>query len=157
MKKPLISITGGILLFLLLFGALVLWQGTPRAALDWLRGDSFSVTPRSIDLGDRIAGSEGEVLFSIKNISSKPIVLSKAKPSCSCVSVENVPLTLNPRETSEIRAKVRFPKDKPVFRHFVTLVMSAAEKTFISTVFINATVHNPLSDPAEPEMSPNEP
>ena len=64
-----------------------------------------------------------DFIFSLKNFSKENIVLGKVEPSCSCISITNIPDTILPNATVPIKGRIGIKQsvgkfNKPIFVNY---------------------------------------
>jgi hypothetical protein len=108
---------------------LVLLYGSVRAGLARLRGDELVLTPEQIDVGKltRISDEKVEGHFSVKNLSSRSIIVSGAHVDCPCVDViAPLPFFLTPGEEKEIAFTLEPPSDGSPVSQTVTFYTTSS-------------------------------
>ena len=148
MKKRLpISVLWCALLAVLIAGCLYFWLTGGFPGLSGSGTKQYIICPEQIHLEDRQPGSDEIVTFYLVNLSKKEISVVGEDSSCSCAFSENIPITAPPKETAEIKMRVRFPKDKPVYDQSVSFMVATSKYLEMAPVRITASVAVP-SDPA---------
>jgi len=90
---------------LVLFAA-VFWFGSVNAAWAYLAGHSLLVDSQEKFIGVVGENEKGTATFDIVNVTTVPIRIIGAKASCRCVAVQDLPVTLGPKEEKSIRVSV---------------------------------------------------
>ncbi len=83
--------------------------GSLGKAFAVLRGDTLGVSASVLDFG---TGSPGDVLeasLQVVNYSDRPVRLVGGTSDCSCIATQDLPVTLNPGESSMVRVVLRVP------------------------------------------------
>jgi hypothetical protein len=80
--------------------------GSPHAGLAYLRGDSVTVTPRLIDVGEGYQGDRKEAVIRLHNWSAQPIRVIGGTSDCSCVVTRDLPVTLSPDESCNLTVRL---------------------------------------------------
>lgn len=75
--------------------------GSVRGALAYLRGDSIYVPPTVDVPGDGSSGSSVRLV----NLTATTFQIVAFSPSCPCVRLLGLPVTLGPRETKEVAVR----------------------------------------------------
>jgi hypothetical protein len=86
--------------------------GSPHAALARLRGESLTVSHDYVDFG---SGSAGQVIYravKVWNWSDGPVRLTGGTSNCTCVTTEDLPLTIPPGEARPITVRMKIPAAK---------------------------------------------
>ncbi len=102
--KTLLLASG--LLIALVIGAYLSF-GSIAASLAYARGDRLIVDATNKSFGTLRSNSDGTLVFQIRNLASRPITVLGARSSCTCTAVENLPLTIQPRETHPLKIRIR--------------------------------------------------
>ncbi len=132
---------GGAYCFLGSFGAL--------AAR--LNGETFYLSPRLVDLGDREPGAVEFVTFRLQNLTSQEINVVGEKSTCTCAATVNLPLTVAPRETVELKMRVALPTYDSQYDQTVDFMVATGDKLRLPKVRVVGNVPNPLPYPGLPE------
>lgn len=85
------------------------------AALAYFRGERVSVTPRMVRVGDGGAGERREVPVELSNWTGAPVRLIGGTADCSCTVLNDLPVTIPPRETRTVAVSVRLPRSPGIF------------------------------------------
>jgi hypothetical protein len=95
---PMSSFFQIILITTLLLGILALGftliTGDPWAALVRLRGETLAVIPAVTQLGEGNAGESRTFQVQLRNYSDKPIKVVGGTTSCSCITTQDLPITI---------------------------------------------------------------
>jgi hypothetical protein len=91
-----------------LLGVATLAYGSSEAALAHVRGDRISVYPSWIDLGTGQPLEGREYRVELVNRTDHPIRIVGGVDDCACVVTNDLPQTLNPKETKSLRIVFRF-------------------------------------------------
>ena len=105
--RPTAYLAGGILLLAaggLAIFSLLDWFSSD--ALAYLRGESLTVEPSVVDVGEGIRGATLDISVSVRNHSDRPIWLLGGRIGCACISTRDLPLILPPREVQTLTCKV---------------------------------------------------
>lgn len=81
--------------------------GSIESALGYLRGDRLIPEVRSKSFGLISGHADLLIPIRIKNLLRRPVRVLGAKTSCTCVVIDNLPMTLPPTSVSAIRVRVR--------------------------------------------------
>lgn len=63
-------------------------------ALKYLQGRRLLVEPSIISVGEGMNGDHKEATFRVRNLSSSKVTILGSKSTCSCVSVEDLPIAI---------------------------------------------------------------
>jgi effector-binding domain-containing protein len=143
-KKLLISLFGGIGLFVLILLGLISYCGSVGATIAYINGESVCIYPKKLDLGNQKPGTETVAVFYMKNLTSKNISVVGEKSSCNCTFSEKIPITAQAGQTVELRIKIYFPKYESDYDQMISFM--AAEPKHLTThpVQVTAKIPNPL-------------
>ncbi|MDO4588088.1 MAG: hypothetical protein Q4C95_12470 [Planctomycetia bacterium] len=136
-----------MIIFVLLLVGFIAYFGSLDAAASWLRGESFSIEPRNVFLDNREPGTEEVVTFHLKNLTSEEISVVGEKSSCSCAFSENIPIVAKPKETVELKVRVRLPKYQSDYDQTILFMVATPKKLEMPSVRIVASIPNPLPMP----------
>jgi hypothetical protein len=87
--------------------ALVLVE-SPARALAHIRGEAITLSAASVDVGEGEAGENRKVVTQLTNQTDREVRVVGAGFSCACVSTDELPITLAPRETRSLGFEVTF-------------------------------------------------
>jgi hypothetical protein len=86
--------------------------GSPHAALARLRGQSLTVSQDYVDFGTGPAGQVVDRMVEVWNWSDGPVRLTGGTSDCTCVTTEDLPLTIPPGEARQVTVRMRIPHAK---------------------------------------------
>jgi hypothetical protein len=109
-KQLLISVSGGIGLFVIIAIVILYWFGSMGTTMAYLEGQSVYVYPKKINLDNQQPETETVVTFYMKNLTSKEISVVGEKPSCTCTFSDKIPITAKPHETVQLNVNIHLPK-----------------------------------------------
>jgi hypothetical protein len=151
-KKILISVFGGIGLFVLIFGGMIIYCGSVGATVAYINGESVYIYPKKFDLGNQKQGMEAVAVFYMKNLTSKKISVIGEKSSCACALSEKIPITAPARQTVELRIKIRLPKYESDYNQIISFMVAEPKYLVMHPVQITAKIPNPLEKPIPVEL-----
>ena len=112
--------------------------GSAAAFSAALRGDSFAVTPATIDLGAVKVGSERTVAFSVRNLSNVQVRVVGAQTSCTCVTTGTLPMSVPPGAERDVSVRVHV--NRPVYQEHIALHVDVGRlETRVVTVSASGT------------------
>lgn len=135
----LCSLLLGVGLFILLIFVSVLLFGNIGSAVAWANGETVYIYPKIIKLEKAESKSEKTVTFNLKNLSSKDISLVGEKSSCSCTSLEQIPLKARPGENVKIKVKVIISGKGSLFDQTITFMIAEPNCLSFHPVRITST------------------
>jgi Methylamine utilisation protein MauE len=106
---------GAAALFGLLAGTGALIFGSADAALAHLRGERVSVRPAFVDIGSGVPGQTFEATVELVNRTDRPVRIIGGTSDCSCVTTDELPLTLGPGEARGVTVRVKLSSDLGIF------------------------------------------
>lgn len=115
------------LLFIGLLAQGVLGQ-TKEDILKDFTGPVFEFDTEVIDYGEIAANSDGNRVFTFKNVGKSPLIISQVKGSCGCTVPTKPDKPIMPGETGEIKVKYATNRIGP-FSKTVTITSNAYEDT----------------------------
>lgn len=90
------------------------WSGSLDLAWPYLLGQRLVFLPAEIECGLVPAGEVVERQIRVANLSSKPITLTGAQQSCGCITLNEFPLVVGPRQERRLDLKIGVsPKPGP--------------------------------------------
>ena len=89
--------------------------GSVDAALAALRGGGVSVRPAVADIGRGLPGQTLETTVEVTNWTAASVRLIGGTSDCSCVATSDLPLTLGPHETKQLRVRVSLVREPGLF------------------------------------------
>lgn len=150
MKKKLFwSALVGV--FAVALGGAYCFFGSFGAVAAYLNGESFYLSPRLVELGDREPNTAEYVTFRLQNLTSKEISVVGEKSGCTCATTVNLPLTVAPRETVELKMRVALPVYDSKYDQTVNFMVATGDKLHLPAVRVVGNVPNPLPYPGLPE------
>lgn len=93
-------------------------------------GPVFEFETEVIDYGEIAANSDGNRVFTFKNVGKAPLIINKVKGSCGCTVPTKPDKPIMPGETGEIKVKYATNRIGP-FSKTVTITSNAYEDTKI--------------------------
>jgi hypothetical protein len=94
----------------LIFATVILlctWRlGSLPLALAYIEGERFVVSPIEIDLGECDSKTHHVAQFVLTNLTTKPIRIVGSKEGCNCLRLDELPITVGPRENQDISIQV---------------------------------------------------
>ncbi len=99
----------------LLIGLAHLGFGSVPAAVAYFRGERVSVEPRLVDVGEGTAGESREVAVIVSNWTDQPIRLIGGTADCSCTVLDDLPVTIPPKESRSISVQVHLSGAAGIF------------------------------------------
>jgi len=154
-KKLLISLIGGLCLFVVLMLLMVVCFGSFSASMAWLNGEAIYLYPKKIDLGNQEPATETVATFYMRNLTSKEISVVGEKSSCTCAFSEKIPIAAMPGKTAELKVNIHLPKHEPTYDQMISFMVAEPNRLAMHPVQVTAKVPNPLPVPQENEK--NEP
>ena len=101
---------GGMAIALALLAGLgVAAYGSLEVAVAKLRGESLGTIPTTLDFG---SGKSGELLttsVTVRNYTDRPVRLIGGTSDCSCITTQDMPVTIEPGESATIGVKLMVP------------------------------------------------
>lgn len=115
----------------LLVAAGSLFFGSVEAAVAKLRGEALAVTPY-LDFGSGKPGEVLEATATVTNYTGAPVRLIGGTSDCTCVTIEDFPLTISPGERASFRVRLRVvSKASGQFTRVVTVRTDCASRPVI--------------------------
>ena len=96
-------------LLAVMFGIGISVFGSTEAAIAELRGESLGVTPAVLDFGSGTPGVLLTTSVTVRNYTSRPVRLIGGTSDCSCITTQNMPVTIEPGESTTIGVKLKVP------------------------------------------------
>ncbi len=106
----------GLALAAAIFAVLTWQHGSGAAAIAHLRGETIVVAPNVVDLGSGPRGQFQTFALNVTNYSEKPTTIVGGTSDCSCVSTDDLPVSVESKQTSTIRVRVKFTGSPGEFR-----------------------------------------
>lgn len=101
------AIGGGVILLACVWAWIDRSFGSMAGFAAAAQGQRLYITPAQIDLGRVPAGKEKAAVVRAHNLTGHAIRIVGAQPSCSCVSVLNLPISLAPHAAADISLVVK--------------------------------------------------
>jgi hypothetical protein len=154
-KKLLISIAGGIGLFVLILLGTWFYFGSLGATMACINGESVYIYPKKVNLGNQKPGTETAAVFYMKNLTSKEISVVGEKSSCTCAFSEKIPITAQAGKTVELRIKTQLPNYESGYDQIISLMVAEPKRLAMHPVQVTAKIPNPLERPTGVEEEQN--
>ncbi|MDR1382491.1 MAG: hypothetical protein LBJ67_01390 [Planctomycetaceae bacterium] len=154
-RKLLVSIFGGIGLFVLILLGTMFYFGSIGATIAYINGESVYIYPKKIDLGNQEAGTETVAVFYMKNLMANDISVVGEKSSCTCAFSEKIPITAQAGKTVELRIKTQLPKYESGYDQIISLMVAESGRLAMHPVQVTARIPNPLEIPVSVEEEQN--
>lgn len=104
------SAAGPVIVALLGMGMFVTWSllrfGSIACAMAYLNGQCVQPMEDVIAVGEVPVGREAVAVFQLRNFAGYPITVLGAKATCGCMATDDLPLTVEPRGSANL--KLRF-------------------------------------------------
>jgi hypothetical protein len=84
--------------------------GSIESGLSYLRGNRLIPNTFYKDFGTVLRGNEGLLEFKLKNWTDRPIRVFGARSSCACVSLNEFPMGVLPRQERDLRVQLQTRK-----------------------------------------------
>jgi hypothetical protein len=145
-------LAGCLLLIAGLFVA-VSYFGSWAALRAFIGGHSVHVFPSAVDLGERKAGTEVSVSFSVRNLTSSELSIVGQRASCLCVIGTEIPVAIQPRQTISIDVVVRLHEAQQPYEQTIVFMLAERNRLTFHPVRITAAVLNAPSETTTEEGS----
>jgi hypothetical protein len=89
--------------------------GSLSAALAYGRGESLSVQPGVVDVGEGAPGEERSADVRFVNRTARPVRIVGATDDCSCAVIGELPVTIRPGESCSLTVQLKLPPTTGVF------------------------------------------
>lgn len=127
--RPVVIIPSLLLAVIVgLWGGITIRYGSIRAAIVAQRGYVVVADSSLLSFGSLKVGTVTEVVFTVRNLSGKPVRIVGGSSSCDCMLVENLPTLLGPRATQTITISVH-GNDVGHFSRSVELYIDSPRQT----------------------------
>jgi hypothetical protein len=154
-KQLLISVSGGIGLFVIMAIVILYWFGSMGAMMAYLNGHSVYIYPKKIDLNNQQLETKTVVTFYMKNLTSNEISVVGEKSSCTCAFSNKIPITAKPGETIELKVNIHLPEYESVYDQMISFMVAEPKRLAMHPVQITAKIPNPLTKPIDTPISNN--
>lgn len=104
--------------------------GSIKAAAAAARGESVIVDENPKSVGVLDSGQIVHVTFRLANITDEPVRILGSRSDCTCVTTEDLPLTIGPKERVAVRFAV-LGRDDTVLKSNATLLTNIPTQTRI--------------------------
>ncbi len=125
------GLTGSAALLALLAGVAYWWFGSTEAGLAYLRGERLSVRPALVDAGEGAPGEMRAASVELVNWTDHAIHVVGGTADCSCVTTQDLPVTVPPLESRAIRVYVKMPQAAGMFTRNVSLITDDRQFTTV--------------------------
>ena len=117
------------------YGIVVATYGSFRGFSAQLAGDTISIEPTSLDFGQEELGTIQDRWVVVHNWSDRPLSVVGGTANCSCLTTQDLPILIPPKESKSIRIQVKFKGSPGYFQYQANLLWSIDNNT-ISTIYI---------------------
>ena len=116
-------------------GGYLLWKDDLDAALAQLRGEAVTVEPAVTDVGEGTAGEKRTFSVQLNNRSAKTVRILGGTTTCSCIVTEDLPVTIAPNQSRELKVQIRFRGSPGRFQHRFHLYTDSPEMPWVGARF----------------------
>lgn len=146
MKQKFIFLGLGIALPAVFMTGLVFYFGSFDTAVSWLNGKPCAIFPTIYRLNVLSSGNEEIATFFLRNLSGETLSVSGVESSCSCVFTDDIPVTVPPKASADLKLRVRLPENRTGFDQSVVFVITTSKQTIAVPVRITATTEQSISE-----------
>jgi len=112
--RRLLPIAGGISAVAIGFLAWALMNfGSRHDAWLYARGARVVIEPATFRTQSGKSGDTRKAVFVIRNLTSEPVRVLGVTTSCSCLSTDELPVTIGPRSSRPMRVSIKLGGDQP--------------------------------------------
>lgn len=112
-------------------GILLLTFDDLNEALAWLRGESITVEPGVVQVGEGVEGENRTFILRVKNHKDQPVWIIGGTKRGFCNSTHNLPICLPPRESRDIEITMMFRGGVGCFQQPFHLFSNADKQSVI--------------------------
>ena len=105
----------------------------------WLSGKQLVFAPAEIQCGELPPGEIVVHSVRFKNLGYRPIVLTGAHQQCTCITLDEFPITISPGKDHQISLKIKMPLQPGPFEQLIKIFSDASGSTS-TTIKIVAVV-----------------
>jgi hypothetical protein len=122
------TIAGAIAFLVFIAGAFLLAFDKPMETLARLRGELISVEPFVTDLGEDTSQKERTFSVQLLNGTDQPVRVVGGTARCSCVVIDDLPVTVPANGRERIQVRGRFTGTPGRFQHTFLLLTDCKEQ-----------------------------
>jgi Protein of unknown function (DUF1573) len=115
-RAGLPALGGAMLMLAAGFGFLSWLHGSSAAAIAHLQGETIVVSPAVSDIGSGPVGQFQSFALAVTNYGDKPVRIVGGTSNCSCVSTDDLPVDIQPKQSGTINIRVKFTGSPGEFR-----------------------------------------
>lgn len=116
-------------------GGLTWMYGSPSEALVHVRGESLTVEPSLINVGDGVAGEQRTFPIQLSNFRDTPIKVIGGTANCTCIATSALPIIVPPRDSRLIAVRINFRGSPGRFQHSFVLYTNVAGQATVTARF----------------------
>ena len=103
----------------------------PEAVLAQLRGETITAAPSQTDVGNGPPGNGQELLLTLHNRGASSVRIYGGTTDCSCLSTVDLPVSIPPGQSVQIRVLFRRPGKSGVFKRGFWLFTDAPRQPLV--------------------------
>lgn len=132
----------GIVVFLIALAAINRYFDLYGAFLR-LQGEECVISPSKIDLGDCVPDAMMETKTRVRNLLDKPVVIESATSTCGCVSPQKLPLTIEPRQSVDLRIDAHIQRSGARYDQTISIMVNSGDRLRFHNIRVVANILEP--------------
>ncbi len=126
--------------FALIYAGFAWWRtGSISDVLPYLQGQRLLVHPLKLELGDQPLDTVIDKSVTVVNATGSDVTFLGAQKSCTCVALDDFPLTVPPGETCQLKLSLAMPRKPGSFEQSVKY-FTDYDNPSVFSVTVTATV-----------------
>lgn len=134
---------GAVAILALVCGAGLAAFGDMTEALVWLRGESISVEPTIVKIGDGIIDETRTFTLRLKNHKDRPVWIIGGTNTGWCKTSHNLPICIPPHESKNIEIKMMFRGKNGCFQQPFRLYSNTEKQSVITCWYAGCVIAQP--------------
>jgi Protein of unknown function (DUF1573) len=124
-------------------GGLTWMYGSPYEVLLRVRGEAITVEPGVTEVGDGAAGEKRTFTIQLSNHRDLPVNIYGGTTSCSCITTDDLPIIVPPKESRTIAVRMKFRGDPGRFQHSLVLYIDDKKQSTAAAWFTGRVIEPP--------------
>lgn len=143
LRQVLAVIAGSGVVLVAVLGGLAWKYGSPFEALIQARGEPIVVEPSVSQVDEAVAGEKRTFTLRISNHQDRSVRIMGGTTTCSCITTDDLPITVPPNESRPIMVRIRFGGRPGSFQHSFVLYTDDENQQTVTASFTGRVIESP--------------
>jgi hypothetical protein len=142
LRRVFAVVAGAAVLLAIGFVGLAWLFGSPSETILHLRGESITVEPSVVQVGEGVAGEQRTLTIQLSNHGNRPVTILGGTTNCSCITTSDLPIIVPPKKFRSITIQIIFRGDRGRFQHSFVLYTNDERQSTITVGFVGRVVES---------------